>query len=119
MRYRSQASGRTGHAAPVSTTVEGVPDAQRRQLLQLLGAGGLLLAAGVGGVRRLQAAEAETPSAGPGTPDWNPLAYVVVHEDGRVTIICHRSEMGQGIRTTMPMIIADEMEADWKQCSVQ
>ena len=42
MRYRSQASGRTGHAAPVSTTVEGVPDAQRRQLLQLLGAGGLL-----------------------------------------------------------------------------
>ena len=38
-----------------------------------------------------------------------------VRDDGVVTIICHRSEMGQGIRTTMPMIIADEMEADWAQ----
>ena len=39
--------------------------------------------------------------------------------DGMVTIVCHRSEMGQGIRTTMPMIIADEMEADWSKCRVE
>ena len=42
-----------------------------------------------------------------------------VGEDGIVTITCHRSEMGQGIRTTMPMIIADEMEADWAKCRVE
>ena len=43
---------------------------------------------------------------------------MTLHPDGTVAIVCHRSEMGQGIRTTMPMIIADEMEADWAQCRV-
>ena len=37
---------------------------------------------------------------------------------GTVTIVCPRSEMGQGIRTTLAMIIADEMEADWKDVVV-
>ena len=50
---------------------------------------------------------------------WSPHAYVRVADDGIVTIVCHRSEMGQGIRTTMPMIIADEMEADWAKCRVE
>jgi hypothetical protein len=50
---------------------------------------------------------------------WSPVAYVTLHDDGLVSIICHRSEMGQGSRTTMPMIIADEMEADWSKCRVQ
>ena len=59
----------------------------------------------------------------PGTPGaaepWEAHAYVRIAEDGIVTITCHRSEMGQGIRTTMPMIIADEMEADWSRCRVE
>ena len=33
-------------------------------------------------------------------------------------IVCHRSEMGQGVRTGMPMIVADELEADWKRVRV-
>src|SRR3989442_12211681 len=44
----------------------------------------------------------------------DPLAFVAIGEDGTVTIVCHRSEMGQGVRTGMPMIVADELEADWK-----
>ena len=91
-------------------------DAQRRMLVQCLGLGGLAVVAGVMGVRRLDAAEALPTSP---THGWSPVAYVMLHEDGQVTIICHRSEMGQGIRTTMPMIIADEMEADWSRCRVQ
>jgi isoquinoline 1-oxidoreductase beta subunit len=42
-----------------------------------------------------------------------PNVYVNVRNDGIVEIICHRSEMGQGIRTSLPQVIADEMEADW------
>jgi isoquinoline 1-oxidoreductase beta subunit len=91
-------------------------DPQRRRFVQLMGMGGLVIVAGPNGVRRLD--DAERLLAGWAEP-WSPVAYVTLHEDGLVTIICHRSEMGQGIRTTMPMIIADEMEADWAKCRVE
>jgi isoquinoline 1-oxidoreductase beta subunit len=91
-------------------------DLQRRTLIQLLGLGGLVIAFGPGGLRRLEAAEL---AAGIAADPWSPHVYVRVAEDGIVTIVCHRSEMGQGIRTTMPMIIADEMEADWARCRVE
>ena len=91
-------------------------DLQRRTLIQLLGLGGLVIAFGARGVRRLEAAEL---AAGTAANPWSPHVYVRVADDGIVTIVCHRSEMGQGIRTTMPMIIADEMEADWARCRVE
>src|SRR5436305_5125418 len=49
----------------------------------------------------------------------DPLAFVSISENGTVTIVCHRSEMGQGVRTGMPMIVADELEADWKRVRVE
>ena len=49
----------------------------------------------------------------------NPLVFVAIAPDGKVTIICHRSEMGQGIRTSLPMVVADEMEADWQHVRVE
>jgi isoquinoline 1-oxidoreductase beta subunit len=48
----------------------------------------------------------------------SPLTFVSIADDGTVTIVCHRSEMGQGVRTGMPMIVADELEADWKRVKV-
>ena len=42
-----------------------------------------------------------------------PNVYVNIRNDGIVEIYCHRSEMGQGIRTSLPQVIADELEADW------
>jgi isoquinoline 1-oxidoreductase beta subunit len=48
----------------------------------------------------------------------NPLAFVSISPDGEVTIIAHRSEMGQGIRTSLPMVLADELEADWEKVRV-
>ncbi|MDR1968823.1 MAG: xanthine dehydrogenase family protein molybdopterin-binding subunit [Burkholderiaceae bacterium] len=49
----------------------------------------------------------------------NPLAFVSIAEDGVVTVICHRSEMGQGVRTSVPMIVAEELEADLARVRVK
>lgn len=98
-----------------ATNAGGPANPDRRRVIQLLGTGGLIIAAGSFGIRRVEASDQPVAAtAGP----WLPGAYVQVEEDGSVTIVCHRSEMGQGIRTTMPMIIADEMEADWARCRV-
>ena len=48
-----------------------------------------------------------------------PNLFVQLQKDGKVTIVVTRSEMGQGIRTSMASIIADELEADWNFVSVQ
>jgi isoquinoline 1-oxidoreductase beta subunit len=49
----------------------------------------------------------------------NPLVFVAVADDGLVTVTCHRTEMGQGVRTGIPMIVADELEADWARVRVE
>ncbi len=48
-----------------------------------------------------------------------PDVFVSMDETGQVTIISHRSEMGQGIRSTLPLLVADEMEADWSRVTVE
>jgi len=50
----------------------------------------------------------------------NPFdAWVRVTPDNRVTLILGKSEMGQGIMTALPMILAEELCVDWKQVKVQ
>ena len=106
----------TNANAPLLDNTQSASGSDRRDFVKLLGMGGLVVAASTLGVHRLDAMNgAISPSAEP----WEPHAYIRIGEDGIVTIVCHRSEMGQGIRTTMPMIIADEMEADWAQCRVE
>jgi len=46
---------------------------------------------------------------------FSPNVYLTINGDGSVMIVAHRQEMGTGIRTGLPLIIADELEADWKQ----
>ncbi|HEY4688918.1 MAG TPA: xanthine dehydrogenase family protein molybdopterin-binding subunit [Anaerolineae bacterium] len=48
-----------------------------------------------------------------------PGVYLHIDSTGLVTITVHRSEMGQGVRTALPMIIADELEADWSKVRVE
>ena len=58
------------------------------------------------------------PEAMPGGVVDNPLVFVAIQEDGKVIVTTHRPEMGQGIRTSLAMVVADEMEADWGMVSV-
>ncbi|WP_404938766.1 xanthine dehydrogenase family protein molybdopterin-binding subunit [Pseudomonas sp. JDS08PS003] len=49
----------------------------------------------------------------------DPKVYVSIASDGSVTVICNRSEMGQGVRTSLSMVVADELDADWAQVKVK
>ena len=88
----------------------------RRSLLKLAGSG-LILAVGADGhVARAQAQTADAPrkyggDAMPGGTVDSPLAFVSIARDGTVTIVAHRVEMGTGIRTSLPMVVADEIRS--------
>ncbi|MBZ5539378.1 MAG: molybdopterin-dependent oxidoreductase [Acidobacteriia bacterium] len=45
--------------------------------------------------------------------------YLAIETDGTVYIIAHRSEMGNGSRTALPRVLADELEADWKRVKLE
>jgi len=85
---------------------------RRNALKGIVSAGGLVLAAQF--LPREAFAEGYETGAGgmPGGVVWDPHVYVSIAKDGTVTIVTHRSEMGTGSRTTLPMVVADEMEAD-------
>jgi len=50
--------------------------------------------------------------------DFDANAFIFVQPNGIVKIICHRSEMGQGVRTSMSMIMADELDVSWEQIEI-
>ena len=95
-----------------------IANVSRRRFLQGMTLGGLVLAAGFPSVARAQEPKKYGADGMPNGWVDDPLVFVSIGEDGTVSIVCHRSEMGQGVRTGMPMIVADELEADWKRVKV-
>ena len=87
--------------------MNGLEPLNRREFLRRTGlaSGGLAFAVTLQGGGRPAFAETATGFA--------PNLFVNLGADGTVEIVCHRSEMGQGIRTSLPQVIGDEMEADW------
>jgi len=62
-----------------------------------------------------------SPTAAPGSlggSPFHPSVFVGIHTDGMVYIVAHRSEMGNGVRTSLPRILADELDADWSRVTV-
>ncbi|MEP2783228.1 MAG: molybdopterin cofactor-binding domain-containing protein [Pseudoruegeria sp.] len=94
-----------------------IRNVSRRQFLRT-GAAGFALAAfsGTGA-----AAFDRYKTGGDDMPNgliYNPNVFVSIAPDGQVTIVAHRSEMGQGARTSLPMVLADELGADWDKVSI-
>ncbi len=98
---RILARGQAGEPATLS----------RRSFLKLAGAGGLAL----GAFPRLAMAQA----AGGGQassalkPTQQPSAFVQIAPNGEVTVTVNRLEFGQGVQTALPLILAEELDADW------
>ena len=49
---------------------------------------------------------------------FDPNVFLGLEPDGAVTIVAHRSEMGNGSRTALPRVVADEMDADWNRVRI-
>jgi isoquinoline 1-oxidoreductase subunit beta len=90
----------------------------RRRFLQIAGAP-FVLAGGVDGIAQTAEAPQKFGAASmPGGTVDNPLVFVSIATDGTVTIVAHRAEMGTGVRTSLPMVVADELEARWDRVKV-
>ncbi len=83
---------------------------RRTFLRQAFGAGALVLGARVLPTGAFAALESAV---------FSPNVFVGIKPDGTVLIVAHRSEMGTSSRTMVPLILADEMEADWKRVKLE
>src|SRR5271169_3043523 len=100
----------------VHTTIENV---SRRGFLQgLLATSGLVVAAEFLPARGALAAYATGAAKMAGGVVSDPHVFVSIDPSGLVTIVAHRAEMGTGSRTSLPMAVADELEADWSRVHV-
>ncbi len=91
-----------------------VTNVSRRDVLKTLGlASGFVLSTSIlpRGLRAMVLGNAEDPVL-------SPSVYLAIDEDGTVRVYVHRVEMGQGTRTGLAQIIADELDADWNRLQV-
>src|SRR5580704_816283 len=87
---------------------------ERRDFLKIsvAASGGLLIGFRFSGISAL--ASAKSSSEQPASPNnFMPNAFVRIGTDERITVIVNHSEMGQGVYTSLPMLLADELDADW------
>ena len=91
------------------------PMMDRRQFVKVsaLAGGGLL----VGTYVRLGELGAAEPSAA-AAADFTPNAFISISSSGAVSIIAPNSEMGQGVKTSLPMIVAEELDVAWEQVTI-
>src|ERR671916_2187143 len=88
----------------------------RRQFLKVssIAGGGLLLGTYLDLFGTATASAAETAFA-----DFTPNAFIRITPNGAITIIAKNPEIGQGVKTMLPMLIAEELDVDWKDVRVE
>jgi isoquinoline 1-oxidoreductase beta subunit len=91
------------------------PQLDRRAFLKVgvTASGGLLIALYV------HAAKAALSSQAPPPPAILPFAYLKIAPDDTVSVIANHSEMGQGIYTVLPMLLNEELQADWSKIRIE
>jgi len=90
----------------------------RRNFLKAsaLAGGGLLIGFRLPGGGRYAQAAGQVPADGTA---FEPNAWIRISADDQVTVLVDRSEMGQGVMTALPMLIAEELEADWARIATE
>jgi isoquinoline 1-oxidoreductase beta subunit len=101
---------------PAHAVIENV--SRRGFLKGLIATGGLVVAAEFVPARAALAAYATGAAKMTGGVVSDPHVFIAIDPSGLVTIIAHRAEMGTGSRTSLPMVIAEELEADWSRVKV-
>jgi isoquinoline 1-oxidoreductase beta subunit len=90
-------------------------DLTRRDFLKTAGTGlAIAVVSTSAGYRLLSAAEMEKER-----PAFQPSAWLRIMPDNTVVVTVNKSEMGQGVYTSLPMIVADELDADWKNVTME
>ena len=85
----------------------------RRGVLAGLGGMSFCIAVGTDGARLMSQAHANALANAPVTP------WVRIAPDGTITILSAGAEMGQGSMTSLPLILAEEMDADWGKAAIE
>jgi len=87
------------------------PQIERREFLKfsLAAGGGLLIGFSLPGADMFATAQAQSITV------FMPNAFLRIGTDDRVTVIVNHSEMGQGVYTALPMLLAEELDADWNK----
>jgi len=88
---------------------------RRKFLVGGLATGALVLSARLVS-KRLMVAHGEEQAA---AAAFDPTVWLSVAPDGTVTIVAHRSEMGCGSRTALPLVVTDELDADWSRVKIE
>lgn len=89
---------------------------KRRTFLQQSAAGGLVLGYYLHPVNAMQVFV--NPASMRNTTDFQPSAFISISSRGVVTLVSKQPEIGQGIKTSLPMVIAEELEVEWKDVRV-
>ena len=107
---------------PRPTALVPQPVMSRRAFLQAttLVGGGLVLELTVPGIAQGMAPVVSDAKTTPSLPAAATVlsVWITLHADGQVTIASKNPEIGQGIKTTLPMLIAEELDCDWAQVQV-
>ncbi len=106
---KAQAATNSG----VTAAVDGLDGLARRTFLKVSAASGFAL----GAFPLVAGAQATGAAAAPAglKPFEQPSAFVRIDADGTVTVTINRLDFGQGVQTGLPMILAEELDADWSK----